>query len=119
MLRNPTVYGRKRRRPRVPFSLKAAVMEIIFGLIFTVFTFPISLLIATFSVWVSKMWMVPASEAMRNFLMFLALVQGLFTIIPVYHRQFLRTITSVALAAVLAYALLYTFGFNPLAFFGY
>ncbi len=119
MLKSPTIYGRKRRRVRIPFSFKAVVVEIIFGLIFTAFTFPISLLIATFSVWVSNMWMVPASEAMRNFLMFLALVQGLFTVIPVYHRQFLRTITSAVLAIALAYVLLYTFKFNPLAFFGY
>lgn len=119
MLRRPIRPPTKPTKIRAPFTLKKLVFEALFGIIYAFFTFPISLLIAEFSVWVSAVWMLNRADALRNFNLFLWLVQLMFMIVPLYHKRYMRVIFFLATSLLIYYAVFFTVAFDPLSLFGY
>jgi len=119
MLRMPIKPLARPTKIRAPFTLKKLVFEAVFGIIYALFTFPISLLIAEFSVWVSTVWMLSRADALRIFNVFLWLVQLMFMIVPLYHRRYMRAVFFLLTSLLIYYAVFFAVSFDPLSLFGY
>ncbi|MGY0288296.1 MAG: hypothetical protein DSO07_09330 [Thermoproteota archaeon] len=119
MLRRPIRPPAKPTKLRAPLTLKKLLFEAVFGIIYALLTFPISLLIAEFSVWVSSVWMLTRADAFRNFNLFLWLVQLMFMIVPLYHKRYMRALFFIITSLLIYYAVFFIAAFDPLSLFGY
>jgi len=111
--RGRTRVGRRRRRG-IPPTIKKVLVESMYGALFALFTFPISLFIAELGVYVMIVWMQPLSVILDNFFMVLILIQALFLLIPVYNKQPIRLIVAIIVAYALWSALTGIASFHPI-----
>jgi len=103
----------RRRRRGVPPTIKRVIVESFYGVLFAIFTFPVSLFIAELGVWVMIVWMQPLDTIMSNFYLALVMIQALFLLIPAYNKQPVRLIVAALTAYILWSALVGVAEFHP------
>lgn len=103
---------RRRRRFLSP-SVRTTIEEALYGSLFAIFTFPISLFIAELGVWVMIVWMQPLDIILNNFYLTLVLIQTLFLLIPAYNKQPIRLLFAVLVAYIIWTALVTFASFDP------
>lgn len=100
------------RRPVSPVGY--IVTELIFGGIFSLIVFLVSLAIGEFGVWVLLQWMLPPEQILKYFYLIVGVVVLLFAYVPIYNRRFVQLIGLFVFLAILWLILVKKFSFDPI-----
>ncbi len=95
------------------------VSELIYGLIYSVIVFIVSLAIGEYGVWVFLQWMLEPEKIYRYFYMVIGIVSALFCVVPIYNRRFVQLLGVILFLMIFWLLLTRRFGFDPVTtFFG-